>query len=385
VRGDRNGASPPRLLYVVTEDWYFWSHRLAVARAARDAGFEVHVATHVATHEREIEAEGFRLHPTRLRRGWQGPLEEFRALLELTVLYRRIRPALVHQVALKPVLLGGLAALFAGRPPIVNALAGRGYVFSSSTVKARLLRPILRSTLRLLADGGNRRTIVQNADDAAFLIGSRFVAAPRVVLIRGSGVDVSRFSPGPEPPGPVAVALVSRMLWEKGIAEIVEATRLARERRELRTLLVGPVDPDNPGSVTEAQLRAWADSGCIEWTGPIDDIPDLWRRVHIAVLPSYAEGLPRSLLEAAACGRPLIATDVPGCREIVLDGRTGLRVPPRDAKALADALVRLIDDPDLRARLGANARMLVESDFSDDRVTAATLEVYRELLTESKS
>ncbi len=367
----------PVLLFLITEDWTFWLHRLSTARAARDAGWDVVVATRVAAHGDRIRNEGFRLIPIGLRRRSLAPWQELAAVVELIRLYRRERPDLVHHVAMKPVLYGSLAARLAGVPAIVNALTGMGYVFTSRELKARLLRPLIQLAFHWLLDRSNSRLIVQNSDDAAAMAGA-MVAKERVVLIRGSGVDIREFAPSEEPAGTPIAVMVSRMLWDKGVRELVEAARLLRQRNvPLRVVLVGWSDPENPTAISEQELRAWDSEGAVAWWGERSDISEIWAGSHIAVLPSYREGLPKSLLEAAACGRPMVATDVPGCREIVHDGETGLLVAPRDAETLAAALERLAGDPALRRRMGAAARELVERALSDDVVTGQTLELYR--------
>jgi len=370
----------PVLLYLVTEDWYFWSHRLPIARAARAAGWDVVVATRVTGHGARIRREGFRLVPIGLRRRTLAPWREAAAIAELLRLHRRERPDLVHHVAMKPVLYGSLAAALAGVPAVVNALAGMGYVFTSSGVKARLLRPLIRTAFRWLLDRPNSRLILQNPGDVAAMTKGT-VTAERVALIRGSGVDTQIFRPREEPEGTPVAVMVSRMLWDKGVGELVEAARLLRRREvPLRVVLVGPPDPENPASIPERQLRDWDAAGDVAWWGERSDIAEIWAKGQIAVLPSHREGLPKSLLEAAACGRPMVAADVSGCREIVKDGVTGLLVPPGDAGALADALERLARDPGLRRRLGAAARDLVERELSEEAVVAQTLALYRSLV-----
>jgi glycosyltransferase involved in cell wall biosynthesis len=369
----------PVLLYLVTEDWYFWSHRLPIARAARAAGWEVMVATRVAQHGERIRREGFRLVPVGLRRRSLAPWREAAAIAELLHLYRRERPDLVHHVGMKPVLYGSLAAALAGVPAVVNALAGMGYVFTSSEVKARLLRPLVRTAFHWLLDRGNSRLILQNPDDVAVMTKAT-VAPERVVMIRGSGVDTDAFILGDEIAGAPVAVMVSRMLWDKGVGELVDAARLLQRRGvSLRVVLVGSPDPENPASIPERQLRDWHASGDVAWWGERSDVAKIWADCHIAVLPSYREGLPKSLLEAAACGRPLVATDVSGCREVVRDGATGLLVPPRDARALADALERLATDRDLRRRMGAAARDLVAREMSEKVVVAQTMALYGSL------
>lgn len=379
---DRPPAQP-KLLFLVTEDWYFCSHRLPIARAARDAGFAVTVATRVSHHGEAIRAEGFDLVPLGWERANSNPLREIAALLEITGIYRRLRPDIVHHVAVKPALVGSLAARLAGVPRVVNAIAGLGFVFASRALKARILRPLISLGFRALLNGSQSRAIVQNPDDERLLIERHLVAPQRLVLIKGSGVDLDRFCPLPEPiAGPPVAALVSRMIWDKGIGVLVEAARLLKARGvALKVVLAGQPDPENPASIGADQLRAWHDEGIVEWVGFCDDVPGLWARSHIAVLPSwYGEGVPKSLLEAAAAGRPLIAADGPGLREVVQDGVTGLLVPPRDAEALANGLQRLAEDAGLRQRLGQAARSLAEREFGEDTVIRGTLALYRTLL-----
>ena len=371
----------PKLIYLVTEDWYFLSHRLPMARAARDAGFEVVVATRLGDGRAAIEAEGFRVAPLDWKRGGWNPFAELCAVAAVRNLYRRERPDIVHHVAMKPVLEGSLAAWLAGVPTAVNALTGLGYLFTGKQGLARVLGPAVRYALKLLLGRGRRwRLVMQNPDDLDLLVLRGIVARERAVLIPGSGVDLAKFSPSPEPPGTPSAALVARMLWDKGVGELVEAARILKSRGiAVRVRLVGPLDQENPAAIPHATLEQWVAEGVAEWTGPVKDVAGLWRETSIAVLPSYREGLPKALLEAASCGRPMIAADVPGCREIVRHEETGILVPPRDPKALAEALARLAADQGLRRRLGAAARKTAEKRFSDKVIAGATVELYRAL------
>jgi glycosyltransferase involved in cell wall biosynthesis len=380
-------SRPRTILYLVTEDWYFWSHRLPFARAAHESGYRVVVATRVRDHAERIREQGFTLRPLSWRRRGVYPWHELRAIAEIMRVYREEKPDIVHHVALKPSLYGSLAAWAVRVPAIVNALTGLGYVFLSSEAKARLVRPFIGAALGRLFRRPNSRLIVQNPLDLKRLVGAGIVDVKHAVLIRGSGVDTELLRPAPEPDGPpegqVTVALVARMLKDKGINELVEAARiLKKEGHMLRVLLAGAPDPENPTSIAEERLRAWHREGVIEWLGQVDDVGALWAGAHIAVLPSYYEGLPKSLLEAAACGRPMVATDVSGCREIVKEGETGLLVPVGDAQALARAIASLAKDADLRRRLGGAARRRVEENYAESVVVAETLALYRSLLEE---
>ncbi|MYE01249.1 MAG: glycosyltransferase family 4 protein [Alphaproteobacteria bacterium] len=378
-----SSGSAGTLLFVVTEDWYFCSHRLALARAARAEGWRVVVATRVDRHADDILGAGLELRPLSMRRRGMSPPGELRTLLELVALYRREHPTVVHHVALKPVLYGSLAAFAAGVPAVVNAVAGLGFVFISRSFGARALRPLVRAGYRLAFAGRGTRVVVQNDDDEA-KVRDLGVNPERIALIRGSGVDLDRFAPGPEPDEPVVVTMVSRMLRDKGVFELVEAARrLSRSHPSLRVRLVGPPDPENPASIDTETLEALAREGIIEWCPGTDDVPGVWARSHVAVLPSYREGLPKALLEAAACGRPMVSTDVPGCRDVVRHEHTGLLVPPRDASALASAIARLADDPELRARLGRGAREHVR-DFAEAPIVGQTLELYSRLADDDR-
>ncbi|MEI6985186.1 MAG: glycosyltransferase family 4 protein [Rhodospirillaceae bacterium] len=374
---------PPKLLYLVTEDYYFWSHRLPMARAAQAAGFDVAVAGRVDRHREQLEAAGFSVHPLGWRRQDNGLWATLRAILEIAALYRRERPDIVHHVALKPVILGGLAARLSLVPAEVNSLTGLGFVFIGDSTSKRLMRRLIRFVLNRCAS----RLIVQNHDDHAFLVGHDFIEAGRVTVIRGSGVDIDHYRALTEPVTvPITVAYVGRMLEDKGVHTLVEAHRLVRERGvELRLLLVGQPDNENPTSIPESTLRCWAARPGLEWRGFVADVRSVWAEAHFAVLPSRREGLPKSLLEAAACGRAMVATDVPGCREIARPGENALLVPADDPASLAEAMITLACNPELRASFAAASRALVLSDLANAAVGARTIEVYRTLLADQRT
>ena len=375
-----NAAVRKKLLFLVTEDWYFCSHRLPPARAAQAAGYDVIVVTRVVSRGAEISAEGFKLISLDLQRRSRNPFRELATVIQIIKIYLRERPDVVHHVALKPVLYGTLAACLVRRPAVVNALAGMGFLFTSGSRMAAVLRAVVSQLFRLLLNSGRSLLILQNPDDQAMLVDNCLVGANRVRLIRGSGVDVMRFSPMPEPQTTPVVMLPSRMLWDKGVGEFVEAARILRERGVVaRFVLVGVGDPDNPASISASQLNAWRDSKVVEHWGHCIDMPVTLAKAHVVCLPSYREGLPKVLLEAAACGRPVIATDVPGCREIVRHGENGLLVPLRDTVCLADAIERLLVNTDMRHAMGKKGRLMVESEFSEAMVAQQTLAVYSEL------
>jgi glycosyltransferase involved in cell wall biosynthesis len=368
-----------KLLYLVTEDWYFVSHRLPMARAAKRAGFEVHVATRVAKHGPAIEREGFVLHPLRWERGSLDPVHVALAVMQVRRLYRSVQPWIAHHVALAPTIVGSLAATGMNFP-CLNALAGMGFVFTSQDAKARVMRVALTALLRRALRRPYAMALVQNPDDRKSLeaIG---IPAGKIALIPGSGVDTEALQPLPEPPPPITVGFVGRLLHDKGVATLMEAHRLLQSRgQNIELLIAGDADPANPASIPESQLSEWRKREHVSFLGHISNVRDVWSKAHIAVLPSRREGLPLSLLEAAACGRPVVATDVPGCREIARANLNALLVPSDDPAALADAIARLASDADLRQRFGSAGRQLVETEFSSTRIGEDIVALYRKLL-----
>jgi glycosyltransferase involved in cell wall biosynthesis len=376
--------SPPRrLLYVANEDYAFLMHRLPMARAAREAGFEVHVATNVNKGAAAIEAERFTLHPIPFRRGGLSPSAAWPVIAAVRTVERVIKPDVVHHSGLQASVLGSLAAL-GGDTPVVNAITGLGYIFTSTTLRSRLLKQAMAWLLPRLMNRQSSCVLVQNPDDGAALR-ALGVKTDKITLIPGSGVDTDRFQPLPEPDGPITFGFAGRLLTDKGVRALVAAHRLLRgQGHEFNLLIAGNPDPANPASVTEDEIAEWRREPGITLLGHIDDITALWRRCHIAVLPSHREGLPVSLLEAAACGRPLVSTDAPGCREIALHEQTGLTVPIEDAPALAQAMLQLAHSPVLRALYGGAARKLVEDKLSAKIIGRAVVDLYNRMTSASR-
>jgi len=370
-----------KLLFLVTEDWYFVSHRLDLAIAARRAGYDVMVATRVDRHGDRITDAGLGLRPLAFNRGGLNPFEEILTLIRIAAIYRREAPDIVHHVAVKPVIYGSLVARFLGIKGIVNALSGLGYVFSSTGRRAAVLRCLVEPVLRLALGGSRSRLIVQNGDDRIRLTARGLARDESIRVIRGSGIDAGRYRPADPLGDPPLVVLPGRMLWEKGVAEFVDAARrLKAAGVKARFALVGSPDEANPASIELAQIEAWAREGAVEYWGWRDDMPNVFAQAQIVCLPSYHEGLPKVLLEAAVCGCAMVASDIPGCREIVKEGLTGWLAPVRDADALADALQQAIRRPDLREQYGRSARALIAADFSVDRIAKETVAVYDELI-----
>ena len=377
-----HGAWRPRVLLVVNSEWYFLSHRLALAIALVRAGCQVTVAAPVERNlVSEITAHGIRFVPLSLDRGYRSLRSEIASFRQLVDLYQRERPDIVHQVTIKPVLYGSVAARWAGLGAVINAVPGLGYTFAGKGFLGALRRSAVKLAYRAALTGRTSRVIFQNPEDRDLFTTNHIVTADRAVLIRGSGVDATRFVPSELPAGDPVLLLASRMLWDKGVGELVAATRILRNSGvRFRTVLVGMPDEQNPRSIPEDVLQGWSGEGVVEWWGHRTDMVDVFRASSIVVLPSYHEGLPRVLLEGAAAGRPLVATDIPGCREIVSHGENGFLVPPRNPSALADVLLTLINDPALQRRMGTASRALVLDNFRDEHVIERTFEVYRALL-----
>lgn len=378
----RRAAGAHRVLFVDNQVSDFLRYRLVLARALRETGLDVHVAVPREPGLEDIKRQGFPVHILYLRRKSARPLDELRCWVSLLRLYRRLRPTLVHHICLKPTLYGGIAARIAGVPASINILTGLGHLFTTRSVKARVLRSVVARGLRFSFRHRNLRVIFQNPDDRDYLLKSRILTGDRAVLIKGSGVDLSLFTPGREPEGPPVVLMASRLLWEKGIGEFVAAARALRARGiRARFMLVGEADPGHPSAVPMPVLEHWRDAGDVEWLGWGHDMPALMAQSHIVCLPSsYGEGVPRVLIEAAASGRPIVTTDSPGCREVVRHGQNGLLVPMHDGEALVGAIAQLVENAPLRAAMGTRGREIAVTEFSLEQVIDANLAVYRSVL-----
>ena len=375
----------PRLLYLITEDWFFWSHWLDVARAARDAGFDVTIATRVTDHSERITGEGFQLLPLGMVRRSHNPFRELIAIGELVRLYRRVRPDIVHHVAMKPILYGSLAAWISGVSGVVNEFAGLGHTFTQEG--NGLLHWCVKTGLRTVVGLGGSTVLVQNRDNQDQLVRERIVRIARTKIIAGSGVDVKMFSSKVSPSGIPIVLLPARMLWDKGVGEFVGAARrLKGHGIQARFILAGRRDEHNPAAIPESSLVEWAREGVVEWWRHREDMPAVYEAATLVVLPSYyGEGLPKVLLEAAACGKAIVTTDMPGCRDVVQDRHNGILVPPRDSTALAAAIEELLTDGRSREVMGRRGRELAVAQWSVQRIAEQVLSVYSELLKGTSS
>lgn len=375
------------LLFVVNSPDFFISHRLPLALAAREAGFNVHVATGPGGGAKQIEDQGLAHHVIPLSRSGRNPFAELRSLWSIFRLMRAIKPNLVHLVTIKPVLYGGLMARIARVPAVVVAISGLGSIFVSHDRRSVWLREAIKRVYRLALGHPNIRVIFQNSDDRSVLVDVGAINNNQTELIKGSGVELSEYPVIPEPMDEPVITFASRLLKDKGVTEFVDAARILLAKNiRAKFWLVGSPDPGNPTSVTEEQIAEWRQEGIVDPMGFRTDIADLFVKSNVVVLPSYyGEGLPKVLIEAAACARSVVTTDHPGCRDAIEAGKTGLLVPVRDATALADAIQSLINDSIGRQKMGAAGRALAEREFAIGKVVETHLRIYQELLADGEN
>ena len=380
----------PKLAILINEDWFFVSHFLARAKAAQREGFDVTIIARTNGDSAIAEKmKGLSVVDFNMRRTNANPFKLFLEVMRLRAIYRQLEPDIAHHVGLRPMVVGSLAAIGNRVLSIINAPIGLGFIFLSNTVRASLIRQPLRMLLRFAVRRPNAMLIVENSDDLTEMTTRYDLPRARVRLIEGAGVDFSKFQgidhlktqEGAEP-APPTIMLASRMLREKGVQEFVEASRIIRAAGiPGRFVLVGEPDMENPGHITEDELRAWHEEGIVEWWGHSSRMTETLQEADIFVLPSYREGLPKVVLEAIASGCAIITTDVPGCRQAVTDGETGLLVPAHDGTMLAKAISDLIHDAEKRRRLATAAYADAQTRFAEDVVIAKTVNTYREVLS----
>lgn len=373
-----------KVLLFANTDWYLYNFRRSLAHALRASGHQVLLISPPGEYGEQLRKLGYEWIAAPMERRSLNPWRELQLLRWLRRVMRDEQVDVVHGFTIKCAVYGSLAARLAGVPGRIGAIAGMGYVFTSDDVKARMLRPVLKALFRLAFGGDGTRLIVQNPTDFAYFESAGLARRAQIRLIPGSGVDCTRFSPKESHEGPKSpafrVVLPARLLWDKGVAEFVDAARILRaENRNIEFVLAGTPDDGNPTAVPETALREWVDEGLVIWLGHVSNMPVLFQQADAVVLPSYREGLPKGLIEAAASGLPLVTTDVPGCRDVVSDGVNGLLVPPRDAGSLARAIARLHDDAALCTRLGSAAREKALREFDERLVLERTLKVYDEV------
>lgn len=371
-----------RLLFVVNVDWFFLSHRLPIAIHALKEGFEVHVACATTGQEHLLEERGIIVHPLPVVRGRTGTGNVLALVWALFGVFSAVRPDITHLVTIKPVLLGGIVARMLGVKRVVAAISGLGYVFISQGVVSSIRRFIIGRLYWLALHRKSLQVVFQNADDCRGISEIASLAQEQTSLIKGSGVDLDVYAVSPEPDGLPVVVMPARLLRDKGVVEFCDAAHIVRQLQvAARFCLVGDYDPDNPAALSSEECEAMAQVSGVELWGFKTDMSSVFSSANLVVLPSYREGLPKALIEAAACGRAIVTTDVPGCRDAIEPGKTGLLVPVMDSLALSDAIVRLLKDPEARYAMGVAGRKLAEREFDVNAVVRQHMEIYEELLT----
>ena len=367
-----------KVILFANTDWYLYNFRRDLAKALRERGDEVVMLSPAGDYAARLLDMGFRWEEFPLSRRGMNPVAELGTAYRLYRFYKREKPEIVHHFTVKCVLYGSLAAHLAGIKAIVNSITGLGYLFLPGSMVKNLMRALVRAWYRLVMRG--TQVIFENSEDREIFLRYGFIRPEDGHLIPGVGVNVHHFAPSPEPDGLPIVLLAARLLWDKGVGEFVEAARRLRsEGIPARFVLAGRIDPGNPSSIPDAQIEEWHEEGVVEWWGWGEDIEKILTLVGIVCLPSYREGLPTVLIEASACGRAVIATDVPGCRDAIRDGVTGLLVPSKDPVSLANGIRRLVLDPDLRQKMGTAGRLLVEEKFSSEKIIEQIFSVYKKI------
>jgi len=371
-----------KILFIITEDWYFVSHRLDLVKRAIWSGYQVALLSHYTNHREVIEDAGIKSIEWPLDRSSKNPLTELNAIKSIISSIRQFRPDIIHSVAMKPVIYSSIASLFTGLDNRIFALAGLGFVFTSNTRSAKIIKPFLEFAFRLLFKGCKTRLILQNPEDRQALLLANIINPYNIRLIRGAGVDIKSFSINKIPTDLPIISIPARMLWAKGIQDFIDCSKeINKDNKFARFVLVGTPDEQNPDSIPKQQLIEWDKNGVIEWWGHRSDMPNVFHQSTIVCLPTtYGEGLPKSLLEAASCGRPIVAYDVPGCREIVKDGYNGYLVKPKSVDGLVNAISQLLNDHELCDNMGKNGRKLVEKHFTQEKIAVETIAVWEEVL-----
>ena len=371
-----------RILFIISEDWYFYSHRLYLAKIAIKLGYQVALLSHFTHHRSQIVAEGIETIDWPLNRSSKKVFQEIKAIKRIVSSLRQFQPTIIHAVAMKPVIYSAIACAISGLNKRIFALAGLGFVFTSKKRSAKVFRSLMEFAFKLLFKGNNTRLILQNTEDQSTLLSANVIDKNHIRLIRGAGVDTSLFNLKPMPKDMPIISLPSRMIWAKGIQDFIDCAKVInKEEKIARFVLVGNPDDQNPDAIPLEQLKSWHSMGIIEWWGHQSDMPKVFHQSTIVCLPtSYGEGLPKSLLEAASCGRPIVAYDVPGCREIVKDGYNGYLVQPKSIDGLVEAIILLINNYKLCVQMGKNGRKLVEKHFTQEKIARETIAVWEEVL-----
>ena len=367
-----------KLLFVINVDWFFISHRLPIALAAKKEGYEVHIGCGITDKQEYLENLGLVVHPLNLSRGSTGIVQEFKSFIAIKKKLKSINPDIVHFVTIKPVLYGGIASRIIGIKNKVFAISGLGYVFTSDSLKTSILRAFIIQLYKIALGGRNSKVIVQNTNDRDILSKYKIIKKEQEILIRGSGVDLETYVYREEPIGIPNVVMAARLLKDKGVLEFIEAAKILLHKGiNAKFILYGDIDEHNPASLNTNELKHIKEESIIEVHGFVSNISEVFSKANIVVLPSYREGLPKVLIEAAACGRPVVTTDVPGCRDAIEVNKTGILVKVKDSQLLANAIKKLIENKNLRVDMGKAGRELAEKEFSIKKVINTHLDIYR--------
>ena len=371
-----------KLHFVVNEDWAFISHFYERAVASKSAGYNVGISAHLGDKRSILENAGFTLYPHHISRSGTNPLVEIRNLFAMVKVFRTSKPDIIHLIALKPIVIGAIAARIYGKAQVVCAPIGMGYLFSSSDRKARFLQPVIRFMLRRILNLRNTQVIIENDEDSASLVSGKFVKKANIQVIKGAGVDLDSYQATPENLDTQVVTMFARILQDKGVLDFVAAANIVHSQFPKAVFqLVGDCDPGNPTSFSENEVHSWESAGSIRWLGYRNDVPALLAASNIVCLPSYREGLPKTLIEACAAQRAIVATDVTGCREVVNHGSNGLLVPVRNPELLAAAISQLLGDQVQRTTFAKNGRLRAENEFASPIVIEQTLAVYKKVMS----
>lgn len=376
------GCNMKKLLIVVNVDWFLVSHRLDIALQAKNSEFEVHILTKFTEYKDFLNSKGFITHDLEVDRSSTSVISIANFLYDLVKQFRKIKPDIVHLITIKPVLIGGIAARMTNVPAVVSAISGLGTVFiDSNTVNFRL--QAVKQLYKQALTHKNINVIFQNTDDLNTIQKLTGLKDSNIALIKGSGVNLDEFQYTQMPQGEPIVMFASRLLKDKGIIEFIEAIKQIKNNKPnipAKFVLVGMIDEENQTSIKQAELDEWIQNDLVEYWGYQSNMAEVLGKSSIVVLPSYREGFPKVLLEAAAIGRPIITTEVPGCKDAIIDQQTGLLVPLKNSKALSAAILRLLENMEEAEKMGKQGRILAEKEYSIDNVVAEHMSIYRKLL-----
>lgn len=374
-----------KIMFLVNVDWFFVSHRLPIAAAAARQGFEIHVATSVTDKAHIIKDSGFILHNIPISRGSAGVFTTFKTFLAIIKIFYKVKPNITHLVTIKPILLGGIAARLTNISGVIAAISGLGYIFIDQGFIASLRRFFIRLLYKVSLGHKNLKVICQNLNDLDEIQQATGLSNDSFSLIDGSGVALNKFVYLPDNNKIPKIMMASRLLKDKGVMEFAGAAQILKEKNtNAEFILVGDTDPDNPSSISISQIHDWEEKGILNYWGHIEDMEDVLSQASIVVLPSYREGFPKVLIEAAACGRAVVTTDVAGCRDAIYNGITGVLVSSRDTNGLADAIFDLIGCPETYIKMGIEGRKMAEERFDENIVIDRHLSLYDQVLSNAK-